>query len=201
MDMLKMIEGRRFLGREFLVWLWFESEFLEGQMSAPGVGEFEFLLEKQITLEAGGSKDKEQSKLRGQNPAATPEAREALRQGKTPTTASMKLHRGDQDFTFVFNAEQLAISGVKIPALMKDKDDEPFYDRIGLIEDLEAYMDALYSEFLLLRVTRAWSDLIFPAIQRWANDKPPGDAAAYAAARQTALVQARGKQKKQKVAA
>lgn len=198
MDLMQQIESRRFLGREFLVWVWFESELFEGEMSAHGVGSFELLLEKTITLEAGGQKDKEQSKLRGANPASTPEAREALRQGKTPTSAAMRLRRNDQDFTFVFNAEAFSISGVKLPALLDEKEDEPFYERISLMEDLENHVEALYREFVVLRGSDAWEKLVMPSLLRWAHDKGEVDADRYSKGRSEALVQGRGKAKARK---
>lgn len=190
---METIENKRFLGREFLVWMWFESELFESQMSAHGVGEFELFLEKQIVLESGGQKDKEQSKLRGANPAASPEAREALRQGKTPTSASMRLRRTEQDFSFVFNADAFSISGVKLPALLNEKDDEPFYERISLMEDLETHLEALYGDFVILRSSDAWDRLVMPALLRWAHDKDPADATSYRRARSEALQQGRGK--------
>lgn len=200
MDLLENIEGRRFLGREFLVWMWFESELFEAQTSAHGVGEFELLFEKQITLESGGKKDKEQSKLRGANPAATPEAREALRQGKTPTMASLRLRRDDQEFSFQFNADAFSLSGAKLPSVINEKDDEPFFDRISLIEDLEGYIEALYADFSLLRSSEAWSKLVMPALLRWVFDKDQADVTTYRKARAEALAHARGKGGKKKVA-
>jgi len=193
MDLLETIETKRFLGREFLVWLWFESELFEGKASAHGVGDFELFLEKQITLEAGGQKDKEQSKLRGANPASTPEAREALRQGKTPTVASLRLRRNEQDFSFLFHADAFLLAGIKIPALLNEKDDEPFYERISLMEDLETHVEALYGDFVLLRSSDAWDKLVLPALLRWVHDRDPVDATSYRKARTEALQQARGK--------
>jgi hypothetical protein len=193
MDLLETIETKRFLGREFLVWVWFESELFESQVSAHGVGDFELLFEKQITLESGGQKDKEQSRLKGVNPASTPEAREALRQGKTPTTAALRLRRGEQEFTFLFQADPFSIAGVKLPALLNEKDDEPFYERMSLMEELEAHLEALFADFVLLRSSDAWERLIMPALLRWAHDKDPVDAPSYRRSRAEALAQARGK--------
>ena len=201
MDRLQQIESRRFLGREFLVWVWFESELFEAQMSAHGLGSFELLLEKQITLESGGKKDREQSKLRGANPASRPEAREALRQGKTPTMASLKLRRNEQEFAFVFQADAFTISGVKLPSLLNEKDDEPFYERIALLEDVENHMEALYSDFCLLRASDAWDKVVMPTLLRWVNDEEIASPDPYRKARHDALTAARGKTSSKKKAA
>ncbi|MFO0661662.1 MAG: hypothetical protein U0165_17790 [Polyangiaceae bacterium] len=166
MDLYQIAESRRFLGREFLVWVWFESELFEGELTATGQDPFELHLEKQITLEAG-QKDKETSVLKGMQPSHTPEAREALRQGKTPTRARIRINRAEQEFTFSLSTDALSLSGVKIPALLKEEGDEPFYERIGLIEDLEALIEALYADFLALRVSTSWPKSVHPLMMRW----------------------------------
>ena len=201
MDRLQQIESRRFLGREFLVWMWFESELFEAQMSVQSVGSFELLLEKQIKLESGGKKDREQCQLRGANPASGPEAREALRQGKTPTTASMKLRRGEQEFAFVFQADMFTIAAVKLPSLLNEKDDEPFYERIALLEDVENHVEALYNEFCLLRSGDAWDKVVMPTLLRWVNDEEIASPDPYRKARNEAVAAAQGKAKPRKKAA
>lgn len=197
MDLLQLIEGRRFLGREFLVWLWFESELFEAQMGSSGTDDFELWLEKNITLEAG-KKDKEQSKLKGMQPSASPEAREALRQGKLPTQAAIRIKRGELEYSFTFTSDKLSLSGVKIPQLMKEQDDDPFYDRMGHIEDLEAMIEGLYADFLVLRVSSGWQGFVMPAILRWVRDEEGTDVTAYRSARMAALAAGRGKPSKGK---
>jgi hypothetical protein len=186
MDLYQLAESRRFLGREFLVWVWFESELFEGDLSATGQDAFELHLEKQITLEAG-QKDKEQSVLKGMQPSHTPEAREALRQGKTPTRARVRINRAEQEFTFSLSTDALSLSGVKIPALLKDDGDEPFYERIGLIEDLEALIEALYGDFLALRVSSSWPKTVHPTMMRWIAGEEEIDVDAYRKVRDAAI--------------
>ena len=176
MDLVDLIEKRRFVGREFLVWLWFESELFEGQLDIKGVGPCQLTLESQITL----VQEKEQSQLKGATPSANPEAREALRQGKTPTRAKARMGFAEFEYTFVFAADSMAISAVKIPAVVKkDEGDEQFYERMYLIEELESRLGALYAEFLALRLSKAWASDVAPAIRAWAHEEPGIDPAAY----------------------
>jgi hypothetical protein len=178
MDLIELIENKRFLGSEFLTWFWFESEVFEGTLSATDEGTFGLWLEGQITLE-GLLESKEQSKLRGVAPASTPEAREALRQGKLPTQAKVRLERNEQGFGFVFQAESLGLTGVKIPQTLKEEkdEDEAFYDRMARIEELEAIVGALYKDFIALRLTAAWDSHVLPAMRAWvAGEKVDADA-------------------------
>ncbi len=90
MSLAELIEQRRFVGREFLVWLWFESELFEGRFSLDALGVCELWLEGRITL----VQEKEQSRLKGAAPSSAPEAHEALRQGKLPSHARVRVTRG-----------------------------------------------------------------------------------------------------------
>jgi len=177
MDLARLIEGRRFLGREFLVSLWFGSELCEGRLEVPGKGVIELSLESQITL----VQEKEESRLKGAIPSGSPEAREALRQGKLPISARIRLTQGEMVYAFVFTADTLSISAVKIPQVVKEEADEQFYERMYLIEELESLLGALYAEFLALRFSPAWEATVLPAIRAWVNDEPTIDDDAYRA--------------------
>lgn len=174
MNLADLIEKRRFVGREFLVWLWFESEIMEGRFDVEGFGPCEILLEGQIAL----TQDKEQSRMKGAAPSMTPEAHEALRQGKLPAQARVRVTRGELEFAFVFTAETLGLAAVKIPEVINEEGDEQFYERMYLVEDLEGLLASLYAKFLALRLSTAWESDIAPAIRAWVRDEPV-DAAAY----------------------
>ncbi|MEO7093675.1 MAG: hypothetical protein ABI175_10520 [Polyangiales bacterium] len=178
-------ETRRFLGREFLAWTWFESELFETRFTASQTGSFgdcEIWLERSLALESNGERELEKSKLTGEAPSGRPEAREALRQGKLPTQAKLVVQRGEQQFSLVLDADTLGLSGVKIPALLKGEGDEPFYERIQLIEQLEGAIEALYRSFLLLRLDASWGRAVMPAIRAWMREEEDELLDAYRAA-------------------
>jgi hypothetical protein len=165
------IETRRFLGREFLVWLWFESELFEQKFSIEGFGECELWLEKSLVLESLTEAGKERATLSGVAPSGGPEAREALRQGKMPVKAKLAMKRDEQDFALALDADGLSLSGVKVPAVLKGEGDEPFQERITLIEELEGAIETLYREFLVARLQPDWDKAVVPAIRAWMNDE------------------------------
>jgi hypothetical protein len=170
MDLLDAIEGARFLGREFLVWLWYESERREGVLPLAGGERCELWLEEQLTLVADAGQS--ESKLKAGAPSASPEAKEALRQGKLPTKAKIRLARGPQTWGFLFDADTLGLAGVKVPALIKEDGEEKFYERIQLVEDLEEMLGALYERFLHERTSPAWHAETAPAIRAWVHADP-----------------------------
>ncbi len=168
MDLVDLIEKRRFLGREFLVFLWFESELFDGWIPVDGYGPCEVRLEGQITL----SCDKEQARLKGAAPSAEPEAHQALRQGKLPAQARLRVTVGELEYAFAFQADTLALAAVKIPSVVKSEADEQFYERMYLVEELESLVSALYAKFVAVRLSTAWDAQVLPAVRAWVKGEP-----------------------------
>ncbi len=174
MDLLDLIESHRFMGTEFLVWLWYKCDVFEGRFVIGRHGVCEVWFDDRITLEAMMT-ETEQSVLKGAAPTTTPEANEALRQGKMPVQAKLRIICDGREFQFVLKAPALQTSGIKLPALMTKADDEKFYERMSLMEQLEAIIEDLYAEYLALRLTtNAWK-VMHKAIQAWVYEEHTED--------------------------
>jgi hypothetical protein len=171
MELYERIENTRFLGREFLVWIWWKSELLEGEMVVGDFGPCEVWIDDALTLEARGEAV-EQTKLKGGSPSATPEAKEALRQGKVPTKARLAIKHDERDFSLLLDGESFSLSGAKTPALLQDEQEERFYERMYLVEELEEMLQALFREFLLVRLSPYWESKVAPAIRAWIREEP-----------------------------
>ena len=52
MNLADLIETRRFLGSEFMMWLWFKSETHDGLMDVAGHGAIEVVYDDRLVLEA-----------------------------------------------------------------------------------------------------------------------------------------------------
>jgi hypothetical protein len=184
-NLVERIERNRFVGQEFLLWLWFESVLFETNLAPSGQPSCALWLETRLTL----AFEKDESVLKAATPGAAPEAREALRQGKLPREARLRLISGDREYAWLFKAPTLGIGGLKLPAELTKKDDEVhevLYERMRLVEELEATLEALWSDFLALRLSDAWAQVVVPALQRFAHDEEV-DEAAYTQAKQRAL--------------
>lgn len=184
-DLVERIERNRFVGREFLLWLWFESHVLETNLHASSGVSCSLWLETRMTL----AFEKEESLLKGVTPASTPEAREALRQGKLPKEARLRMISGELEFAWVMKADTLGLASLSVPAQLKKKEDEVqeiLYERMRLAEELEGALEALYSDFLTLRLSEAWAETVLPALRRFAQGKRVDDRA-YVEAKKRAL--------------
>jgi hypothetical protein len=69
---------------------------------------------------------------------------------------------------------------------------EVYYDRIDRVGEVEAPLEALYRDFLKLRLGRAWHELVVPAMRRWSGDEAVDDER-YREARKRALTDATSK--------
>jgi hypothetical protein len=178
-DMMERVETTRFLGNEFLTWLWFTSETAEGRVKLGAKKELELWLDRSLELRSR-VEGSERLTLQGMAPTATPEARQALKQDKLPHKARINVRVDEQDFAFVLTAPMFALSAATLPAVLSKQDaDEMFLERMRLLEQLENALDALYAKFLRGRLSSKWSTQLLPALHAWVGEDRQLTAAAY----------------------
>lgn len=201
------IELRRFVGRELLLWLWLESELFEATLSTKEHGSFGLWLEGRLALNEG----KESTVIRGTAPGAHREAKEALLRGKTPERVGLHLSFGDHECTFTLRGDTLAFAGLVPPRREKEEPapdalpqrkpkkraevpsdlvHESFYDRMHFARDVEQLTDALYRDFLAVRLSPHWDAHVVPVLEAWVAGRPV-DADRYRAVRDRAVAAAR----------
>jgi hypothetical protein len=170
MDFADRIETTRFLGPEFLAWLWFKVELFEGNLVLGSLGNAEVWFDTQVVLAAWKDYG-EQIALRGTAPSSSPEAAEALRQGKVPVKARLRVTVNGEEYAFAFDARNFALSGIKLPEILTEDSEEHFYERMRLLEQVDQAMCELYDEFLCLRLSSLWEAELAPAIRDWVRGK------------------------------
>lgn len=166
MDLIDLIETRRFLGNEFLTWLWFKTETQDGLLEVGEHGTIEVVFDDSLVLEAYLA-ETERNTLKGGSPAYSPEAKVALQHGKRVSRAKIRVIKDGREWVFTLKGEGMDFSSVNIPAVLSRKEDEKFYERMYLVEELEEIVDDLYQEFIFLRVNAAWHEEMVPAMQKW----------------------------------
>ena len=156
MDLFDLVESKRFLGAEFLTWLWYRSELDEGIFSFNS-GAVELYFDDQLTVE-GFLTESEENRFKGGAPAFSPEARLSLRQGKRASEAKLKIIKDAREWTVTFKAETFMMSGIRIPAVLGQAEDDKFYERMYLIEEIESIFDDLFRSFLVIRLSEDWEE-------------------------------------------
>lgn len=146
------------LGNEFLLWLWHESEATGGRIEDDGVVT-EVFIDRALTIEcAYGTSGRDQIKATG--PGRSPEAREGLRIGKVPRSAGLMLERFKQSYTLTLTGDTLAVASARLPDVEgADSPRTVFEERIVQVRDLCKAIDSLFRTFLRIRCNaNAWAD-------------------------------------------
>lgn len=163
MKPMELIEQGRFLGEEFLLWLWMRglkeggTSGLEGDQSACFVDDA-----MQLVTERG---DVKELSLRKGNPAESREAFEALSRGMRPSKAKVRLLSGDMEWTFTLGAAGLEISTMKLPPTQAKDLQGRVADRLFLLEEGTSHLERRFQAFLELRAQEP--DALEEAMREW----------------------------------
>jgi recombination associated protein RdgC len=166
MDLVDRIETTRFLGGEFLLWLWFSRDVTGGEIYIKGRGTLLVSLETQLGL-ADPIAERERVLIRGMDPFGGTEAGEALAAGKLPRKVGLRIVFEQSEWVMTLDSSTLALSGVKLPALANEREDELLNERMRLLEQVHDLVQALYAHFLGVRLSSAWDSDVLPALRRW----------------------------------
>lgn len=170
-ELLQRIETTRFLGSEFLLWVWVRTEVSTSSIRLSDGRDYEVWLDRQLTFESPIDKN-ERVIVRGMAPADSNEAREAVRSRKLPVRARLVFQSPERDFATGLNAQKFSLVGGSIPAVLGSEASEAFLERMTLADELFSVVDGLYRAFLLDRLGEAWAAAWEPAISAWADEKP-----------------------------
>jgi len=156
-----------FMGREFLIWLWWKSEEGYANIELPSFGSVDFWIDDRIRFRTADD-NPQVSDIKGGAPATSAEARSALAAGKTIEAARIGLRLKGREFSLEFRGEGLQMAGLKVPAECKEPGEEQLYERMFLLEEAWGLIDSLFVRFCEDRLDGQWNDSVLPAIRKWA---------------------------------
>jgi hypothetical protein len=148
------------LGQEFLTWLWFRSDTAP-VFAAPDRGpDFTVSMEQRIVVQGGEGNALETASASGVM-SDLREARLGLTTGKKVTRALVRFIRDPEEWQVTLKAQDFSLGSLKTPSVEKgdSPDDDPdalFFEKIHLTEVCLGFFDALYAEFLSLRLSPQW---------------------------------------------
>lgn len=163
MDLVDIIAEKRFLGQEFLTWLWCKSEERSGAIDLPGIGDISVAFEKHLLLEYGEGESHEKVICQGLQ-AGLNEARTGLRMGKKLEQARIVLGRGEYEWIMTVKASMFDFKSVKTPKTMASQEDSDdplavegkILEKIGLYEQALQLVDELFRLYLNIRLSSDW---------------------------------------------
>ncbi len=160
----------RFLGNEFLTWLWFA---IENDMEKIRQCDAELLdldVGNRMVLENKLANGKENITIKG-DAAGMEEALLALSKGALITDMHLVYKSGSAEWQFAVKGESLSFSGVKLPETGPMEAGEEMegiiLEKIFLYEKPFRLLDTLYQRFIKLRLSEKWNTQTLPAMKKW----------------------------------
>ncbi len=177
MDLVDLIAEKRFVGQEFLTWLWWKSEERGGGVHLEGYGDIVISFEKHMLLEFGEGEYSEKIICSGLQ-AELREARTGLQMGKKLEQARIKLVYGDYEWNFTLAAALMEFRSVKLPktAETEGSDDNAeevegmILERVFLFEELIRVVNQLFKQFLLVRIGDGWRQELL-SLREWVSQQ------------------------------
>lgn len=167
---------KAFLGREFLTWLWFQTENRSGAFKLASslstkTLTVELWIDDRIFLQPY-DKNGHENLMRGGNPSRSQEAATSLASGKVVKELKLGMHiSGLGDFTAVLNSENLNPRSLQLPQLQADDEkispSTLLLTRIHYSECFADALDSLFSLFIKERTENKWEQEKLPAIHHW----------------------------------
>ena len=159
------------LGRDFLTWLWFQSDVAPSFFRTDDGQPFKVSMEKRVTVAVGEGSERETTSVSANTGSSLSEARLGLHRGKKVNRALIHLTKDDFGFDVSVKAADFSLNGLKTPKIDKsDRDDDPdslFLEKVFLIETAVTLMDSLYRQFLGLRLDKDKWDKTTDEMQQW----------------------------------
>lgn len=167
----QLLRGGTWLGREFLTWLLWRSE--SGDPLVEHDGQDLVVLFTGRVILRGVHGEVVELAAKGTLAPYSTHVRRALADGLLVHTARLHLTHGERMWEATLDAEHLDVRSAKLPELLTEEEDDRLTERLDLVDQLSAMIDALVADFTTTRTSKAWSKQIVPQMQTWMR----GDAA------------------------
>jgi hypothetical protein len=160
----------RFLGKEFLTWLWYELETapnrvvsIDPEIESADIG-------NRMVLENRGPAGLEVVTIKGDDPGLE-EGLTALKKGALVSELTLLFKAAEQHWRFSLKGESLHITGLKVPEtgpVETEADmDGAILEKVFLVERAVLLMEGLFNRFIRIRISDRWMAETVPAIQKW----------------------------------
>lgn len=162
----------KFIGHEFLTWLWFamETDTEDLREIIPEMTTLE--IGNRIVLENRVNNASETITIKGDE-ADLKEGILSLAKGALVTELQLIYKSDSQEWLFTIKGESLSLFNLKLPQTgpieSKEDVDGLVLEKAYLLEKLLQSMDKLYMSFIKLRISLSWNDETVPKIKDWIN--------------------------------
>ncbi|GBC63386.1 hypothetical protein DENIS_4380 [Desulfonema ishimotonii] len=163
----------KFLGYEFLTWVWFVVEKdrallrkFDPELLALDIG-------NRVMLENSMHDATESVTIKGDD-AGLEEGVLALRKGAVVTELNLIYQSGDHEWRFTLKGESFNIAGLRTPetAPPESKDDIEgiILEKVYLCEKVMQLVDNMFNYYIKLRISDEWTDQVLPELRKWIHN-------------------------------
>lgn len=162
----------KFLGNEFLTWLWFMIETDQDRLRRYDPDLVSLNIGSRLVLENTHKNAKETVTIKGED-ANLEEGLLALKKGAVVTEIHLSYKTGAQHWQFSLKGESLNISNLKLPETGPVETPEDLesvvIEKAYLVEKVIGLINNLFSHFVKLRVSNKWRNQTVSQIRKWAS--------------------------------
>ncbi|MGD8741753.1 MAG: hypothetical protein PVG34_15655 [Desulfobacterales bacterium] len=164
----------KFLGDEFLTWLWFviEQDPSVLRNADPDLTSFE--IGNRIVLEKKYKKAFERITIKGED-AGLEEAKVALKNGALVAELNLIYRSAQQKWQFTLKGESLNLSSLTTPKIAPpenpDDVEASVLEKIFLYDKILQFLEKLYKTFIKLRTSNRWQSHEISLIKKWLSAK------------------------------
>jgi len=162
----------KFLGNEFLTWLWFMIENdqaffkkIDNEFKSLEIGD-------KIVFENRKKDSLEIVSIKGDN-AGREEGKLSLQKGSVVTELNLLYKSGPGKWRFSVKGESFGIAGLKTPETgrveTEDDMEGAILEKIFLVDRMLIFFQPLFKDFVRLRISGQWRRDSVPMIKKWIN--------------------------------
>jgi len=170
LDIATAYNRYKFLGHEFLTWLWYLIETDGHRLGQADPQAIVLALGKRIVLENPRENHAEKVTIKGEY-ANFEAGILPLRQGSLVTELSLEAKSSEMKWEFNLKGESLSISSMKMsttgPIESLDDVEGALLEKVYLLEAILQFIDTLFERFIKMRVENDWEDKVVPQIREW----------------------------------
>ncbi|HAO20968.1 MAG TPA: hypothetical protein DCQ37_11170 [Desulfobacteraceae bacterium] len=160
----------KFLGYEFLTWLWFLIQEDPGEIRKADPELLSLDIGNRLVLENRIGESAEVITIKGDD-AGLEEGILALKKGAVVTEMNLLYKSGDYEWRFTLKGDGLTMASLRTPDTGKVETKEDLegavLEKIYLREKAVNLTDSLFGQFIRLRISREWDKIMVSSIRQW----------------------------------
>jgi len=165
----------KFIGHEFLTWLWFTIESEPDVLRKADETLTSLTIGNRIVLENTINDASEIITIKGDD-AGLEEGQLSLRKGAVVIEINLSYKSENQEWAFTLKGESLSFSSLKVPETgpieTGDDIEGMVLEKVYLYEKAIQLIRRLFDLFLQLRSSLQWKDNILPEMKKWIQAPP-----------------------------